>query len=297
MTYHHLDPSREGERLARRLERMRGYRVLRRLPLITEMWCRSMPVPTNTFTVGVVDTETTGLDPERHRLIEIAVGKLTIDLDHGDVTDVTRPVSWLECPGELITPEIEALTGITDALVAGEAFPDDTIMDELAGCDLLVSHNAGFDCAFMVRRFPQLGHPWACSAKEVDWAAHGLAGGRSIGALLTTAGHFLPDAHRAAPDVWALTCLLARAGVDGRSVAAHLVDTARRPTARAIADRAPFEVKNSLKAAGYRWSPVQRAWWLEGEPERIANETAWLATLHPAIRPRVEPVDWFTRHA
>lgn len=296
MTYYHLDPNRKGERIARRLERMHGYRVLRRLPLITEMWCRSMPVPTNTFTIGIIDCETTGLDPERHKLMEIAVGKLTIDLDHGDVTNVTRPVSWLEWPGELITPEIEALTGITDALVAGEAFPDNTIMAELAGCNLLVSHNAVFDRAFMVRRFSELGHPWACSAKEVDWAAHGLAGARGIGALLTAAGHFLPDAHRAAPDVWALTCLLARPGVDGRSVAATLVETARRPTARVFADRAPFEVKDSLKAADYRWSPGQRAWWLEGEPERIANETVWLAGLHPAIRPRVEPVDWFTRH-
>ena len=297
MTYYHLNPNREGERLARRLEHMSGYRVLRRLPHLTEFWCRSMPVPTNTFTIGVIDCETTGLDPERHKLIEIAVGKLTIDVDDGDVTDVTRPVSWLEWPGEDITPEIEALTGITDALVAGTAFPDQQILDELAACDLLVSHNAKFDRAFMVKRFPRLRHPWGCSAREVDWPAHGLTGARGIGALVTAAGHFLPDAHRAAPDVWALTCLLARAGAEGRSIAAHLVAIASRPTARTYASDAPFSVKDSLKAAGYRWCPSERAWWIEGEAERTANELAWLASLHPAIRPRTESVDWYTRHA
>ena len=149
----------------------------------------------------------------------------------------------------------------------------------------------------MMRRFPALAQPWGCSANEVDWVAHGLGSARGIGALVTAAGHFLPDAHRAAPDVWALTCLLARADTDGRSIAAHLVETARRPTARIHACGAPFSIKDTLKAAGYRWSPTERAWWTEGEPERIANEAAWLTSLHPLIRPQVIQVDWYNRHA
>lgn len=232
---------------------MSGYRVLRRLPLLTEFWCRSMPVPENTFTIGVIDCETTGLNAERHKLIEIAVGKLTIDLEAGDVTEVARARSWLEWPGEAITPEIEALTGITDALVAGQAFPDLAILQELGGCDLLVSHNARFDRAFMVKRFPALSHAWACSAREVDWATHGLSGARGIGALVTAAGHSLPDAHRAAPDVWALTCLLARVGADGRSIAAHIVDAARRLTA-------PLCLRCAVLGQGYaqgRWLPME----------------------------------------
>ena len=105
MTYYHLNLNRRGERLARRLERTSSYRVLRRLPHLNEIWCRSMPVPANTIRLGVLDTETTGLDPARHKLIEIAIATLTVDADEGDLTDVTGPVSWLEDPGEPLTEE------------------------------------------------------------------------------------------------------------------------------------------------------------------------------------------------
>ncbi|WP_174291062.1 hypothetical protein [Sphingomonas bacterium] len=132
--------------------------------------------------------------------------------------------------------------------------------------------------------------------KEVDWPALGWSGGRGIAGLLTQAGFFLPDAHRAAADVWATTCLLASATGDGRSVAAHLVDTARRQTERLYANHAPFECKDALKAGSYRWSPERRAWWIEGDPERIANERAWLFELSSMILPAAEPVDWHSRY-
>lgn len=255
-----------------------------------------MPVPTSTVTIAVLDSETTGLDPTRQTLIEVAIAKLTICRDQGDVTDIAAPVSWLEDPGEPLTPEIERLTGITDADLAGQMFDEEAITGALADVDLIVAHNAPFDLAFFRARFPQIKRPWACSAQEIDWPEHALEGGRSVAVLLTAAGHFLPDAHRAGPDAWALACLLAMPSGDGRAIAAHLVDKARLPTARLYAERAPFELKDTLKAAGYRWSPERRAWWTEGEPERIANEAVWLASLHPAVRPHSEPVDWYSRH-
>lgn len=127
----------------------------------------------------------------------------------------------------------------------------------------MVAHNAKFDRVFVTKRFPALADlPWACSMSEVDWPALGWTGGRGIGSLLTEAGFFLPDAHRAAADVWATTCLLASMAPDGRAVAAHLVETARRQTERLYANRAPFECKDALKAGGYRGSSERRAWWI-----------------------------------
>lgn len=298
MSFYHLNPNDPGERLARQLERQDGYRVLRRLPRPDEMWCRSMPVSDNVIRLAIVDCETTGLDPERHKMIEFAVGTLSIDVGHGDVVDVTPPRSWLEDPAEDLSVEIERLTHITSDLLIGKWFPEETILQAFEGVTMVVAHNARFDRAFVTKRFPALADlPWACSMSEVDWPALGYAGGRGIGALLTSAGFFLPDAHRAAADVWATTCLLAAAAPDGRAIAAHLIDAARRPSERLYALRAPFECKEVLKSAGYRWSPERRAWWIEGDSERIAHEAAWCSRLPTMVKPVVERIDWINRHA
>lgn len=297
MSFYHLNPNDPGKRLARQLEEQDGYRVLRRLPRPDEMWCRSMPVSDNVVRLAIIDCETTGLDPERHKMIEFAVGMLTIDADHGDVVDVTPPKSWLEDPAEDLPIEIERLTHITSGMLVGKWFPDEAIIKALAGADIVVAHNAKFDRAFVTKRFPALAAlPWACSMSEVDWPAFGWSGGRGIGALLTSAGFFLLDAHRTAADVWATTCLLVSNAPDGRVNAAHLVDTARRPTERLYANCAPFECKDALKAAGFRWSPERRAWWIEGDGERIAHERAWLLGLSSMIRPATELIGWYNRH-
>lgn len=298
MSFYHLDPNRRGEQLASRLEEFDDYRVLRRLPRPEEMWCRSMPLSDNIFRLAIVDCETSGLDPDRHKMIEFAVGTLSIDNDLGDVVEVTPPQSWLEDPAEDLPIEIERLTHITSDMLSGKRFPDDAIMKAMSGIDAIVAHNAKFDRAFVTKRFQALAElPWCCSMSEIDWPALGWTGGRSIGALLTASGFFLPDAHRAAADVWATTCLLASAARDSRAVAAHLVDTARRPTERLYATRAPFECKTVLKAAGYRWSPERRAWWIEGDPERIGNERNWLERLSLSVAPTLETLEWNTRHA
>lgn len=174
MTFYDLDPNRPGERLARPLDGYDDYRVLRRLPRPRELWCRRMPVPQNTMTLGILDCETNGLDPERHRMIEFAVGTLTIDLDAGDVVDVAPPHSWLEDPGHDLPLEIEQLTHSTAGMLDGRTFVDPEIMRAIERVDLLVAHNARFDRGFATRRFPALARlPWACSMSEVDWPAMG----------------------------------------------------------------------------------------------------------------------------
>jgi DNA polymerase-3 subunit epsilon len=297
MSFYHCNPNTPGERLARRLEAIGSHRVLRRLPDPADIWCRSMPVPGNIFKLAVLDSETTGLDPERHRMIEFAIGTLTIDLDGGDVVDVESPQSWLEDPTEDLPIEIERLTHITSDMLIGQWFREDEIAKVLAGCDAIVAHNASFDRAFVTRRFPALATlPWLCSMREVDWHELGFSGGRSIAHLLTQAGFFLPDAHRAAADVWATICLLASSTKEGPTVAAALVERSRRVTYRLYATRAPFQCKDVLKAAGYRWSAERRAWWIEGEPERIGNEAGWLRGLSSGIDPQIENIDWISRH-
>lgn len=296
MTYYSTERT-SSEILAEQLEADANYRILRRLPCREEIWCRSMPVADagSSIVLGIIDTETTGVDSQRHKMVELALVKLTIDPVTGDVLDVGAPLSWVEDPGEPLTHEIHALTGLNDADLAGHQFHEEEILEAL-DVDLLVAHNSRFDLGFLTARFPRLNKPVACSLNEIDWEKHGLEGARSIGGLVTSAGHFLEQAHRAAPDAWALCCLLMMRGLEGRSIASHLFDRARRPTARAYAHGAPYALKDTLKDAGYRWAALQRAWTIEGETERVASEVAWLTSLHTAIRPRVVEINWENRH-
>ena len=301
MSYFKINTSATAERLARQLETCVGFRVLRCVPKPDRIWLRSMPpcAPADRLTIGVLDTETTSLDPHANELIEIAIGKLVIDRTHGDLVDMVPPRWWLEQPSQPISEEIQVLTGLSDAILAGEVFDEDAILAELASVDVIVAANARFDAAFLVERFPLLigmRLPWACTVREIDWSSYGMHGGRSVEALLTAAGLFALHRHRAGPDVWSLMNLLMRADPDGRTVAADLVDRARRPSARIEAWGAPFAAKDQLKAAGFSWDAVRRVWTREGEPEAIANEAAWLRSVHPLIKPIVVPVDWCTRH-
>jgi DNA polymerase III subunit epsilon len=84
-----------NEHAARALDTDPDYRVLRRLPTIEEIWCRSSPVPkrTSSTKIAVIDTETTGLDSNRHKLIELAMVKIAIDDVAGDLLEINAPVA------------------------------------------------------------------------------------------------------------------------------------------------------------------------------------------------------------
>ena len=96
--------------------------------------------------VIIVDTETTGLDPTRDKLIEIAAVRLR-------GPNIVDSFETFVDPGRRIPEEIVELTGIADEDVAGAPDPGtavDMFADFAAGCDL-VAHNATFDRSFIMR--------------------------------------------------------------------------------------------------------------------------------------------------
>jgi DNA polymerase III subunit epsilon len=295
---YHFDQSRE--RQAHALDASRDYRVLRRLPFVGEIWCQSSPRVDRdgVMRIAVLDTETCGLDPTKDKLIELAVVIVEICNETGRLLHIEPPVIWLEDPQDPLSEDIMRLTGLTDADLKGQRFNEETIYKAFDDVQAIVAHNSLFDYPFVTLRFPALDLPWACSLRDLQWEAFGLgAGGKSISALLTQSGFFMADAHRAGPDSWALAVLLVMLASDGRTRLAHLIQAAQRPTHRLWAKGAPFAIKDCLKAAGYRWNQTQRAWCFESDPERIDHERNWLVSLCPAIRPEIETITWFDRHA
>jgi DNA polymerase III subunit epsilon len=299
MTAFNMRLRERDERIARQLDVQPEYRVLRRIPFLDEIWCRSAPIEDRQAItkIAVIDTETTGLDPGRHKMIELAIVKMSICDRTGDLLDISPPASFLEDPKEPLSLEIEVLTGLSDRDLAGCSFDEGIVAEAFDDVDCILAHNAAFDFSFFRKRFPRLKHPWCCSMTDVDWLSHGLDGGRSVSALLTSAGHFPDAAHRAGPDAWSVAVLLAMTARDGRTIAAHALERARKPIQRLFAERAPFAVKDALKGAGYRWCSARKAWSLTADPERLANETIWLKSLSPMIQPHIEQRDWYDRYS
>ena len=102
--------------------------------------------------LAIVDLETTGAHPAWDRITEIAV----LEAAAGEITSEW---STLVNPGTPIPPAIQALTGITDDMVAGApAFGDlaPGLYERLEG-RVFVAHNARFDYGFLRHEFERAG--------------------------------------------------------------------------------------------------------------------------------------------
>lgn len=264
------------EGIAARLEASGSYRILRRLEPR-----ESYHVPDGTPTRrGVfVDVETTGLDPATDEIVELALVPFDFSRD-GRIFAVHESFSRFRDPGRPIPAAVTALTGISDAMVAGASIDAAEIEEFLGAAALVVAHNAGFDRRFLERlcgAFATL--PWACSWAEVPWADEGFDSAKL--AHLATAHGFFHDGHRAVHDCRAGIEILSRTlPRSGRTALDLLLESARQPRWRIRAVRAPFERKDFLKRRGYRWCDGSdgraRAWNIDVAEHALESELAFL---------------------
>ncbi|OUI94695.1 DNA polymerase III subunit epsilon, partial [Acetobacter orientalis] len=155
---------------ARTLEATDAYRVLRRiapLPLETQ-------VPRDQTRMGIfLDLETTGLDPACHEIIEFGMVPFVYTLD-GHILGTLLAFNRLREPSHPIPPDITALTGITQEMVAGKTIAPEEVAQFAAQAALIVAHNARFDRLFAERFWEGFSTlPWACSMEDVPWQAEG----------------------------------------------------------------------------------------------------------------------------
>jgi DNA polymerase-3 subunit epsilon len=249
--------------MAEALEATGEYRVLRKLQTPT----RYEPgEPEGLRRAIFLDVETTGLDATRHEIIELAMVPFTYAPD-GRIIECGAPFQGLREPSLPIPAEITAITGIDDAMVAGHSIDPAEVARFVDGVDLVIAHNASFDRRFMETFCAAFTHlPWACSMSQVDWQAEGFEGLKL--AWLAAGAGFFYDRHRALNDCHAGIELLARAlPRSGTRGMAQLLARARAPSWRIWASGAPYDLKDALKARGYRWNGdgagAQRAWFID----------------------------------
>ena len=105
----------------------------------------------------MIDTETTGLDPGKARVLEFAAVRIA-----GGRLDTAGSLRRLIDPGEPIPAAATRVHGIDDAKVAGAprfaaAWPE--IADAL-GDAILIGHSVGFDLAVLARECARAGLAW-----------------------------------------------------------------------------------------------------------------------------------------
>ena len=104
-----------------------------------------------------LDTETTGLDPEKDRIVEVAA----LLFEKGQVTD--RFVSYVN-PGIAVPAEVSAVNHISNEMLEGAPVPQAVYPDLLhflgdaaVGNTLICGHVTAFDLSFLCRELSLLG--------------------------------------------------------------------------------------------------------------------------------------------
>lgn len=278
----------ELEAMARELEATERFRVLRRLE---PRRSKSADVGRETRLGLFLDLETTGLDPAHDEVIELAMTPFRFS-PAGEILEVLPPFEALQAPSRPIPPEVTALTGIDDAMVAGQTIDANAVCQFAAPAVVILAHNAAFDRPFAERLCDVFTtKAWGCSMSQIDWAVEGFEGTK-LAYLVARAGFFY-DGHRAVHDCAAAIELLSRPlPKTGEIALSRLLVTARRPTWRIWAENAPYDLKDVLKRRGYRWSGGEdgrpRAWYFDALEETRDAELAFLRS--EIYRGEIEPL-------
>ena len=269
-----MSTDEHAETLARQLEVNPNFRVLRKL-VPKEAYAEFDGRP---LAKGViVDTETTGLNQDTDKIMEIGLVVFEYDPQTGQAYRVLESFGALEDPGIPITPAITEITGITNEMVAGKRIDDARVAELVSGASIVIAHNAKFDRPFLEQRFPVFEElPWGCSFAQVDWDGEGL-GGRKLDYIAVQFGFFF-DAHRAETDCQALLAILQQdLPKSGGKVLKSLLDQLPQKDWTVFALNSAFETKDLLKARSYYWDAARKTWHrtLTGT-EAIIEEVAWL---------------------
>lgn len=277
----------DADTMATTLARDPDYRVLRRLVPVRHFE-RTPQGPV--IRVLVLDTETTGLDHSRDKIIELAMLQVDVDTATGLPVGAVAIYDGLEDPGIPISKEIKAITGISNEMVQGQRLDEARVAAMLEGADLVIAHNAAFDRPFCEARLPEFAQlPWGCSFADIDWKKEGH-GSSKLEYLAMEKGWFY-DAHRAEMDCHALLAVLGeKLPTSSRTGLAQLIAASRLPSYRLQATSAPFEAKDLLKARAYRWNSEQKVWHTRLDSEaQLTTELEWLkSTVYGSRLARVQ---------
>lgn len=226
--------------------------------------------------ICVLDTETTGLNLAKHKIIELCAAIVDVS-DTGRIVAVRSVMTGLVDPGHALPPEIVELTGLTDAVLAGESICPQQLAELLEYCDGVIAFNSQFDRPFIEKHIGRhVPVPWGCAMADVAWRKCGFESGPQ-GFLLNQAGYFMPTAHRAKDDVLALINLLDHVCSDGKSVMAKVLEAMDAPAWRFEASSAAYGFGDDLWEQRYRFAKerTHKVWHKHVRLSEFREEYRW----------------------
>lgn len=214
-------------------------------------------------TLGILDVETTSLDPATGHVIEVAFG--VYSLEYAELVDVTSTL--VRAPADEAQKTFD-VHRIPPALVEARGVDFDeasvTIEEASMNVDLLATYNAKFDSAW----FPSLkDRQWLCLCNDMEYPRK--ASNKSLLSVAHAHGVQIGTAHRAADDVLLCARLLTRCAELGMDLEDE-VRRALRPKRRYRAN-VSYDANQLAKDAGFRWDASARIWWRDLVPEDVPS--------------------------
>lgn len=260
-----------------------GYRFTYPLPDRTE-YSDANP-PEKLFKAVILDTETTGLNPETDKIIELGMVSFEFCASTGQAFRVLGRFNQLEAPGFPIPPESTKVHGITDDMVRGKVIDENEVISFIENAKLIIAHNAKFDRPFVESRFPVFQNKaWACSLSQIPWKEEGF--GSASQEFLAYRFGFHYEGHRASNDCNALLEILQQPmPASGALVLRRLLESAIKKELKVSPHGSPYDSKDLLKERGYRWNPELKLWSGIIALESLENEAEWLKAVVYGGRP------------
>ena len=251
-----------------------NYRVVR--PLEIRAKFSENTLPEKLITVAILDTETTGTNPAKDKIIELGIVFVEVCPQTGQAFRVIKVFNELEYPGMPIPEESTRIHHITDEMVAGKRIDDAEVATLISGVSLVVAHNASFDRVFVETRFPMFAtKAWACSFRQIPWSEEGISSGKLEFLAYHCGFHY--TGHRASTDCHALLEVLQHPlPTSGNLAMLALLQNARLAEIKISALGSPFESKDVLKERSYRWNPDKKVWAKSVPQTALDDEVAWL---------------------
>lgn len=195
----------------------------------------------------IIDTETTGLNPDQDRVIEIGAILYSIELQTS-LASMSVLAPGGDNPCEHINRIPAAALARQNPCVEGAAMS--LLTEMIADADCFVAHNAAFDESFL--KWDQL--PWVCTKSDFSWPGHEHVDGKSLVAIALDHGIGVSTAHRVLAD-----CQLIAALFDRCSDLPAMFTRAMRPKATFIA-KVSYDDRQLAKDAGFTWNPGPKTW-------------------------------------
>lgn len=207
----------------------------------------------------IIDTETTGIDPNQDRVIEI--GALLYSATYQ--TTLAQLSFLLYAPDNAAEPINQIPVAALSVLSSSIQQQSLTLLQRMASeTNYVVAHNAEFDAQWfddvtlpILRDCHQQPLPWLCSMADMTWPKQNRPG-QSLINLALAHGIGVSSAHRALTDCQLLAELFNRLESD---VLTNLINQAIRPKALFKA-MVSYDDRQLAKDAGFKWHAEDKTW-------------------------------------